>query len=140
MSEDWVWNDPDISDDSVVYRKVLARPGFLVPDLEGNRPPSPAPGAFKCDPDGISVYRDELLAKINKEPEDVKKNPDDLIFGVLAQKVRDAGAGVVDTPDPEDEVLGEAHASIRYQERSVNKKTERAVREKIIAACWLKDA
>ncbi|MEV1047218.1 hypothetical protein [Streptomyces sp. NPDC049916] len=83
------------------------------------------------------MYRDELLKAINRTPGDVKKNFDDHIFGVLVSDVRQAGAGVIDSPDGEDEELGAAHSSIRYSEPKIDKASERRIRQGIIDACWL---
>ncbi|MEV7322829.1 hypothetical protein [Streptomyces sp. NPDC093970] len=138
MPEEWQWDDPAIPGESAVFRKVLARPNFIVPNLEGG-PPAPAPGAFKCDADGISVYRDELLKSLSLTPEDIKKNTDDHVFGIFVSDVRESGAGVVDSPDDEDEELGPAHSSIRYSAPKIDKPSERRIRERIIDACWLSE-
>lgn len=135
MTDEWNWDDSSIPGESAVFRRVPARPNFVVPNLEGG-PDTPAPGAFKCDPDGISTYRDQLLKAINADVSRMKKSSDDLIFGMFVADIRDAGAGVVDTPDPTDEELGDAHCSIRYTEQKIDKKIERRIREQIIESCW----
>lgn len=138
MSEpplEWVWNDPEIAHESAVYRRIPNRPNFMVPDLDGG-PGSPAPGAFKCDPDGISVYRDEPMKVHGISVADLKSRSDDHVFGIRVADVRHAGAGVVDSPDPEDPNIGPAHASIRYPQENVTKPVERGIRLKMIEACW----
>ncbi|WP_157879720.1 hypothetical protein [Streptomyces yangpuensis] len=108
----------------------------MVPDLESGGPGSPAPGAFKNDADGISVYRDEPMKVHGISVADLKRREDDRVFGIRVSDVRSAGAGVVDSPDPEDSDVGPAHASIRYPQEKVSKPVERGIRLKMIEACW----
>ncbi|MFK0015017.1 hypothetical protein [Streptomyces sp. NPDC091027] len=135
LDEEWIWDDVKISADSVVFRRVLGRPDFLVPDLEGG-PGKPGIPALKWDSDGISTYRQELLEELNLSPRVLKTSPTDLVFAFRVGDIRSADAGVVDTPDEEDELKGQAHTSIRCSEENPKKERRNSIRLHLIDSCW----
>lgn len=132
---EWVWDDPSIEGTSTLYRRVPNLPSFLIPDLEGGSA-KPSFAALKWDPDGISMYRLELLVQSGLKADSIKNDPSDLVFGFMVRDIRDADAGVTDTPDPEDTEKGQAHSSVRHCIPKPDKPTKKRIREKIIATCW----
>jgi hypothetical protein len=132
----WEWDHSDISNAAVVYRRVLARPDHLAPDLEGG-PPKPMLAALKWDVgDGISMYRDELLKELGLTPLAVKKNNDDHVYCFRVGSLRRANAGYIDEPDEADAEKGKAHGLVRCDERQPAKSRTKEIRNEIIAACW----
>ncbi|MGW7203908.1 hypothetical protein [Streptomyces sp. NPDC054837] len=111
LEDSSTWDDPAISDDEILYRRVPNVPGFLAPDLiSGVRKPTRT--AFQFDPDGMSVYRKVLLDEENLGPESVTKKPGQMVFAFIAAVPRRCGVGVVHDP-VDDPPAGFAHSSIR---------------------------
>ncbi len=106
-------NDPTISDDDSLLRRVPQEPSFVVWD-EHTGAERPSTGSFRIDADGVSVYllsalsafRDPCLAVA-----DIDRDRPGRCIQLTVRSCRDRGMGVV--RDPIDEAtLGRAHALI----------------------------
>lgn len=113
---------PDIPNADDVYRRLSdSGPNMVRVDLEtGERRPSS--GAFKPDPDGVSVYRRSLLEGAGLAANDVIRNPWNLVVRVNVGEIRSIELGVRDDPwppdiDEPDHLRNAAHALITGLER-----------------------
>lgn len=111
LEDSSAWDDPDILDSEILYRRVPDVPDFLVPDLI-SEVKTPSRAAFQFDPDGISVYRKTLLDEENLGPESVTKKPGQMVFAFNASVPRACGVGVVFDP-VDDPPAGFAHSLVR---------------------------
>jgi hypothetical protein len=109
------WNDPEIKDDEWLYRRVPTRPDFFQQfDLRtGER--ILGRGAFQFDDDGMSVYRESLIKIHNLTLRQVRRSTEFLLCKFTVGQIRELEAGVVDDPDPDDDPIGVAHASVRVE-------------------------
>ncbi len=95
-------DDPDIPDTDALFRRLSdSGPSMVAVDLEtGER--RPTSGAFKPDDDGVSVFRRGLLHAAGLGPDDVIKNPWNLVVSVDVGDIRSIGLGARDDPWPSD--------------------------------------
>jgi hypothetical protein len=113
----WAWDDAQISDDAILYRRVPRKPSFRVADpLTGEI--KIAPAALRYDQDGASIYRDELLKAIygygaSAVCADWKTHGAVQFTAWDVRNVSEHPAGVHDEEDPQDQRIGRAHALIR---------------------------
>ncbi len=126
-------DDPAIPDSDTLYRRLSdAGPSMVAVDLEtGER--RPTSGAFKPDEDGVSVYRRGLLDAAGLGPDDVVRNPWNLVVSVDVGDIRSIRLGACDDPWPADidepeHARNAAHALITGLERLA--KNERRRRQK----------
>lgn len=138
MTAEPAWDDPSIPNDDQLFRGILRRPDFSVPDLiTGKLLVKPA--ALQLDPDGMSTQRESLLCRTEVTRGDLYDwdKYSGVEFPVAA--VRSTGdAGVVDEPDADDERLGAAHALVRPSAPYPARAIWREVRSMIAAVCeWM---
>lgn len=143
MSDDeWVMDDPQISDDELLYRRIPLKPDHCTFDPERGRW-VPQPAAFRRDPgEGMSVHMDSVLNELSRQPHTLY---DPESYGAVrfpAGVVRSAGAGVLRTPatveDEADGDLREAHAEARPPTSARDRAFWSQVRHRIIGACdWV---
>ncbi len=57
-------------------------------------------GAFKFDPDGCSVHRDEVLHANGMTYEALIRDPQNVVLAIQVGRIRNQGMGVRDTPWP----------------------------------------
>jgi hypothetical protein len=111
---DWVYNDPSISDDELMYRRVPNNDDFWTYDPV-RRTHRVNPKAFQREPNqGCSVHLDSVLRQRNRAPDTIYP----AITGIVQITVsvpRKDKAGVLQTFDPDepDPDLAAAHAEIR---------------------------
>jgi hypothetical protein len=95
-------NDLDIPDEDVLLRRLSdSGPNMIAWDLE-TRQPRPSSGAFKPDDDGVSVYRLMVLTEAGLTPDDVVREPLNVVVGLGAGDVRSLGLGIRNDPWPQD--------------------------------------
>ena len=120
-ADEWVSDDPSLSDDEVIYRRVLkGNPGSF--DVTVDRMSGVTclgKGAFslndrdKAPPAGCSVHIESLM-RVHKIPTGALTSWDKYGVGRFhAADVRRGKGGVVPFEDPDDEALGKAHALLR---------------------------
>jgi hypothetical protein len=109
------WNDPNISDEDWIYRRVLNRPDFFTQSDVLTGEPRIGRNAFKFDSDGMSVYRHGLIVEHRLTLAQIRRNSGYFLYKVAVGTVRKLSAGVVDDPDTDDPVIGIAHASVRCE-------------------------
>lgn len=101
-------DDPSVpGDESLLRRLSDDGPSMIATDaVTGER--RPTSGAFKPDPDGLSVYRLSKLVEFDMGAADVARTPWNLIVSVSVEQVRSIELGVRDDPWPRD-IDEEAH-------------------------------
>jgi hypothetical protein len=127
-------DDPTISDAELLYRRLSdSGPNMIAVDLlTGEQRPST--GAFKPDPDGISVYRDSAMKEEGISVADLVTRPGNLIVSLSVGDVRSIWLGVrddkwpADVPDPE-HPRNAAHALIIGAETLGKHEQKRRLRE-----------
>ena len=96
-------DDPAIPGEEVLYRRVSFEHGewVLRDPISGERV-RPVSGGFEPDTDGVSVFRRDLLRKLEPPlgPADVALRPDDIVVGFTVADVRQLRLGVKDDPWP----------------------------------------
>lgn len=126
-------DDPAIPDSDALLRRLSdSSPSMIARDLETNEP-RPSSGAFKPDADGVSVYRRGVLESVGLGPDDVMRDPWNLVVSVEVGDVRSIRLGVVDDPCPSDvdepqHPRNEAHALITGLEALGKKERRRRQR------------
>lgn len=106
------WDDPEISNDEILLRRVPRKPDFAIPDLfTGDIKVKAA--ALRQDSDGMSVHRDSLLIYTGASRATIFDWETHTGVEFRASNARETpGVGVCFTPNFI-EVLGPAHASVR---------------------------
>lgn len=143
MSEDeWVWNDPQIPDDEVLYRRVPTKPSHATFDaLRGRWVPHA--GAFQREArEGMSVHLDGTLEARGRARHTLYDPERYGAVGFPVAVVRAANAGVLlTTPTVEeepDEDLRAAHAEVRPPEPKKDRPFWSNVRNQMIqASVWV---
>lgn len=140
--EEWVWNDPQIPDGEVLFRRVPTKPSHATFDaLRGVWVPHA--GAFQRDVnEGMSVHLDSIL-EARDRPRHTLYDP--TRYGAVrfpAQVVRAAGAGVLPTTptieEEPDEDLRAAHSEARPPRPERDKQFWSTVRNEMIkASVWV---
>jgi len=116
-------DDPSIPDADALYRRLSdSSPSMVAYDQETGERLRPSSGAFKPDPDGVSVYRRSRLEEDGLSGQDVARHPWNLVASVDVGEVRSIALGVRDDPWPSDIDEAEhprnrAHALITGLER-----------------------
>jgi len=112
---EWIYNDPTVADEDILYRRVPKVPQLRTYDSEhGTWVPTPA--AFRRDPnEGMSSHLRSIVTSMNRDPESLYPAQK---FGSVEFEVcvpRRSGAGVLPTDDPgeDDPCLRAAHAEVR---------------------------
>jgi hypothetical protein len=120
-SAEWVHDDPGVPDEAVVFRRVEKDgdpKNFSLDRIHETK--CLGPGAFtassrdKGPEGGLSVHLEYLLRRHEIKTADLVADWNE--FGVARFHVRDlraCGGGIIEKEDPEDEVLGKAHALMR---------------------------
>jgi hypothetical protein len=129
-------DDPAISNDDVLVRRVPVAPNMLSDDAEVR----PTTAAFKYDSDGVdngvSVFREALLAENGLVLGRVRRASDDHLYGLHAGAARSGGLGSRPSPwpqyvpDPENEIYV-AHALLVCAPATA---ASRKTREKLLRA------
>lgn len=136
--DNWVWDNPDISDEEKIIRRIPMNPEHTTFDAElGIRRPSP--GAFRrAAGEGTSVHRSTVLVELNRPIGSLYDSNRYSAVQFPVKTVREAGAGVLDTePSIEEEPdsdLRAAHAEIRPPERARNRSFWSGVVDSLIRA------
>lgn len=117
----------------VVYRRApkIPHPQWTVVD-QGSNTMHVTLAALAWDPDGISCYRKNVLTDNGMDWAEVKRRPENGVFSLLAQDVRDQGLGVAFDPWPPEEephVSDVAHSLI--VDRGMPLKETKDVRKKL---------
>ncbi|SFM89506.1 hypothetical protein SAMN05421671_4064 [Pimelobacter simplex] len=117
-----MWDDPGIPPDEMLLRRIPRHPDFRVPDVLSGRLLIKK-SALRYNPDGMSVQADSLLPVAGVARHEIYnwETHNGIEFPVDAAR-RTEQAGVVAEPDPDDERLGEAHASVRLRPDCADKK------------------
>ena len=107
-------DDPSIADQEALLRRVVINDATKTWD--GNlRRWLPSTGGFKIDPDGVSVYRAQVLAAAGLGSADVAGTRKvAAVFEVTAHEARAESLGVVCDPQPATGPLGAAHALVTF--------------------------
>jgi hypothetical protein len=132
-----VHDDPSVADDDVVHRRVKKIPNHFEAQDWYTGDARLHPAALQLDPDGMSVQMERLLQPRCAVGHDKLCNWE--MYGIAsfpASAPRQQGGGVVESPDPTDPVLGQAHASVRP--KIENDRTQwKTIRKQIIkSAIW----
>ncbi len=104
-------DDPSIPDDEILYRRLSFDGGdWVLRDRISGERVRPVSGGFDPDTDGVSVFRRDILLKLEPPlgPADVALRPDDIVVGFTVADVRQLRLGVRDDPWPKD-VLDPEH-------------------------------
>ncbi|WP_156517433.1 hypothetical protein [Rhodococcus sp. LB1] len=120
-SIEWVHDDPDIPNEAVVYRRVEkdGDPNNFSLDRI-HETTCLGPGAFtaatrdKGPEGGLSAHLEYLLRRHGIQTADLVDDWD--TFGVARFHVRDlreGGGGIIEKEDPDDAIIGKAHALMR---------------------------
>lgn len=138
----WVWDDPHILDDEMLFRRVPMKPSHATFDaLRGVWVPSP--GAFQRNAnEGMSVHMLRVLDARRRDPHTLY---DPTRYGAVrfpASAVRSAGAGVLATTptmdEEPDEDLRAAHAEVRPPRAVKDRPFWSQVQNRIIrASVWI---
>jgi hypothetical protein len=75
------------------------------------------------------------MAELSIPVDAVQSDPSDYVFSFRVESIRATRAGVVDEPDIDDPIKGDAHALVRCSEPKPNKDRKREIRERIVADC-----
>jgi hypothetical protein len=121
-----------INDDEPLLRRAPNRPEYIAIDvLTGEARMTMA--ALKFDPDGISVYRQQVLQTLGLDPADIRTKPDQYVFAFTAEAVREVpGWDVAFTPESCPEVE-RAHSSVVHELARPPKPAKEALRIALIA-------
>lgn len=97
-------DDPQIGPEEVLYRYSPSIPHehWTVTD-QGTKKVSITVAAVRFDDDGISCYRDRILAEHGLSWADVKREPKNGVFSMLVKDVREVCLGVAFDPYPDTE-------------------------------------
>lgn len=143
VSEDeWAWNDPQIPDDEVIFRRVRMNPDHRTFDPEKGQW-VPSAGAFRrMEGEGMSAHMNSVLESKGRAGHSLY---DPERYGAVrfpVEVVRSAGAGVVQTlPSVEEEPdqdLREAHVEARPPTWALDKRFWSKVRAQMIkASVWV---
>ena len=127
------WDDRSIPGDEVLYRRVPVKPTFVGVDLISGEPYLQR-AAFQWDEDGISVYRRALLVALRLTPVSVLRNGNQDAYFFEVAAARACGAGVRDSPDDDDPLVGRAHALIQCEADKPSKSRRREIQNALAAA------
>jgi hypothetical protein len=96
--------DPDIPDDEILYRRLSFDGGDWVLRGPAGERIRPVSGGFDPDTDGVSVFRRDVLLKLDPPlgPADVALRPNDIVVGFTVADVRQLQLGVKNDPWPKD--------------------------------------
>lgn len=102
-------DDPDITDNEVLYRRLSYDNGdWVVRDARTGGRVRPTSGAFNPDPDGVSVYRETVLIANKLSASSLLKNPEQSLVSFTVGHLRGINLGIKfdpwpqDVPDPDD--------------------------------------
>lgn len=97
-------DDPDIEGNEILYRYSPSIPHryWTVTDQETQQVYITV-AALSWDKDGISCYRERVLHQHGMDWRDVKREPQNGIFSLVVQDIRDESLGVAYDPLPESE-------------------------------------
>jgi hypothetical protein len=117
-----VEDDPDIPGNEILYRRLAYDDdtAWVVRDQITGQRVKPASGAFNPDPDGVSVFRNSILAEQNPPlgPADLIVDPRNSVVGFTVEDLRSIFLGVKnnqwpqDVSDPKNPIYA-AHALIK---------------------------
>lgn len=113
MDDDWDFDHDNVSDDSVLYRRIPENPDFTVETVSGDLALNPA-ALQRTEGEGMSVHFERVLATHRRDGDRYAEPPKGIIQ--FASRVpRSAGGGVVVVPDPDEQdvALAEAHGEVR---------------------------
>lgn len=119
-------DDPSITDDTELYRRVRPLPDQIVPD-ENRGCVRVTSAAFIGQTEMSVVLEDTLRAEGREPPDALRDYPGDFLVALKAGFVREKGQGVVRTPRPEEPAHGDV----------LGKKTRGTARAFAEAACWI---
>lgn len=133
VSESWEWDDESIPSAERVYRRILRRPNYIVPNLLTGQP-EPGKASLQFDKgDGMSVHLESLRAELGVEIEVAYDWSKYHVIEFDVECVRSGGVGgVIQSDDPDDEVLGKAHGVVRTKSPSMPRSERDVVRDAII--------
>ena len=119
MADNEYVDDPNISDESHLWRRIPPNPPFLVDDKNQNRKRISS-AAFEDHPNGtpMSVAIAQIAEEHGREPKDILKDHDGYgLAGLVVQDVRENNLGVCKKPLPDQpehgEVFGPKPKSVR---------------------------
>jgi hypothetical protein len=97
-------DDPDIEGNEILYRYSPSIPHryWTVTDQQTQQVYITV-AALSWDNDGISCYREGVLHRHGMDWRDVKRQPNNGVFSLVVQDIRDEGLGVAFDPLPESE-------------------------------------
>jgi hypothetical protein len=97
-------DDPGISGDEMLYRRLSFNGGAWVVENPVTHERRPSSGGFSHDTDGVSVFRRSLLLAHDPplSPSDVGMTPGDIIVGFSVSDVRSLQLGVRNDLWPKD--------------------------------------
>lgn len=131
----WVFDDPNIVDDEMLFRRVRRIPDQVLEDpLTGNR--EPKFGAFKVDDDsGMSIYLERFLASNDLGVRDLYTDGKEHLASFRVAATRGVGWGVVVEEGNEAHPRRLAHGLVRAQNPRPTRTMKRELREALIASC-----
>lgn len=142
----WDWDDPEIPDDELLYRKVLGREGHVTWDAE-NDCYRPGVAALSRDPHtGLSTHAGSLLELRGRRPETLYDSERYYTMNFRAAIPREVPTvGVIyveaEVEHEPDEDLRFAHAEVRPENPGRNRPLWNRVRDNIIRnSSWVGEA
>jgi hypothetical protein len=134
VSTEWVWDDESIPHDETILRRIKKHPDCLLPDLATGELGIKAGALIFDKGDGMSVHQDSLRHELGVLRQDMCDWETHHAIEFEADVVRDGDGGVVHKDDPDDPVLGEAHALVRTKSPTFPRTQRNAIRARIIDA------
>lgn len=151
MTAEWAWDDESqIPHEERLLRRVRRKPDCVVVNLTTAEAELKAGALIFDKGSGMSVHRESIRADLGVSREDICDW--DLYHAIefRAEVVRSAecvesggsvaAGGVIHEDDPEDDLLGTAHALVRTRSATIPKGQRTAIRDRIVDNfVWVKE-